>query len=754
MRHLITAVSLLSAAAITAPTTFAAEWYEQMQLGPAWNYTFGATINGKKDEIAALKGVLVDMGDNNRALFDTETLRVVTAYKGNVHWAGTPWTGAHGSLIKLQNEQSLFTTVGGPGWADSAGKLDDKRPMPGYGNLPYAKYRGYFREGKKIIFAYEVLGAPVYESFEMNGDTFVRQFQIAPHKDALTFVVADDTGPFEVKNGINARGKSGLSVAVANKAGGPTLGASQNRLLAKINASGSPVTFTVTYTKNGDAKPAEPVDLASHTKGGEGLWKQEITLSGEVSADKKSPWVTDTLKLPTDNPWKANLRFSGFDFIDEDTAAICTWTGDVWTVKGLKGDWSKLVWKRFASGLFEPLGLKVVKGVIYVHGRDQITKLIDSNGDGEADRYESFFREYIVSKNFHEFDFELQTDKAGNFYTAKASPVRPGGRGFDQIFPHHGTLMKISADGSKYQILATGLRAPGGLAVGPNGEITTGENEGTWQPCCKINYFIPGKNPVFLGTEDSRHDVKDPMLEPLCYLPMSVDNSGASQVWVPPGVKWGLKPNELIHLSYGQSSLFRVLPDPAADGTLQGGVVKLPIKLQSSAMRARFNTDGSLYVCGLRGWQTNAAQETAFQRIRFNQGAEVIQPDKVEMTAKGVRIHFEMPVDQELAKDVKSYSAERYNYVRGPMYGGGEYSVDHPDKAAEKLALEKEEQNHHAADKIVIKEARVSGDRQTIELDLEGHKPSQQLVVNWQLEDGKGQPVEGSYWGTYRKPVK
>src|SRR5690606_25171506 len=165
------------------------------------------------------------------------------------------------------------------------------------------------------------------------------------------------------------------------------------------------------------------------------------------------------------------------------------------------GDFSKLSWKRFASGLFEPLGVKVVDGVIYVHGRDQISKLHDLNKDGEADHYEVFFNGVAVSPNFHEFAFDLQTDQDGNFYFSKASPVRPGGRGFDTIFPHHGIVGKISPDGSEMEILATGLRAPGGLGVGPNGEITTGENEGSWQPRCKLNFIPPGKAPAFFGTE-------------------------------------------------------------------------------------------------------------------------------------------------------------------------------------------------------------------------------------------------------------
>ena len=259
---------------------------------------------------------------------------------------------------------------------------------------------------------------------------------------------------------------------------------------------------------------------------------------------------------------------------------------------------------------------------------------------------------------------------------------------------------------------------------------------------------------MFLGTEDSRHDVKKDLHEPLCYLPMEVDNSGGSQVWVPEGTtNFGLKPGELIHLSYGQSSLYRVLPSPAADGTMQGGVVKIPVSLQSSAMRARFAKDGSLFVCGLRGWQTNAASETAFQRIRYNKGVTISIPDKVEYTSKGVRIHFEKSLDAELAKDPESYSAERWNYVRSKQYGSGEFSVDKPDRAAEKAAEEKETRprNH---DTVKITEVRLGKDGQSVELDLEGHKPSMQLKLSWDLEDSSGGVLKGDYYGTYRKPGK
>ena len=72
------------------------------------------------------------------------------------------------------------------------------------------------------------------------------------------------------------------------------------------------------------------------------------------------------------------MRVSGFDFLpDGHRAAVCTWDGDVWSVGGLDRPAEGLTWQRIASGLFQPLGLKIVAGQIYVACRDQIVRLHD-----------------------------------------------------------------------------------------------------------------------------------------------------------------------------------------------------------------------------------------------------------------------------------------------------------------------------------------------------------------------------------------
>ena len=71
--------------------------------------------------------------------------------------------------------------------------------------------------------------------------------------------------------------------------------------------------------------------------------------------------------------------------------------GDVWHVDGLDASLNNVRWRRMASGLHHALGLVVADRSVYVLGRDQITRLVDLNGDGEADFYECFSNAYLTS---------------------------------------------------------------------------------------------------------------------------------------------------------------------------------------------------------------------------------------------------------------------------------------------------------------------------------------------------------------------
>ena len=268
------------------------------------------------------------------------------------------------------------------------------------------------------------------------------------------------------------------------------------------------------------------------------------------------PFAVDLLPVPQSNPWLCQLRLSGFDFLaDGRRAAVCTWDGDVWLVDGVDRPEKGLAWRRIASGLFQPLGLKTVADAIYVCCRDQIVRLRDLNGDGETDFYENFNNDHQVTEHFHEFAMDLQTDAEGNFYYAKAAR-----HGLPALVPHHGTLLKVSRDGSRTEILATGFRAPNGVCLNPDGTFFLSDQEGFWTPKNRINWV---KRNGFYGNMWGYTDVTDPsdsaMEQPVCWLTNAFDRSPAQLLWVDTeNPAWKPLAGSLLCLSYGYGKIFVV----------------------------------------------------------------------------------------------------------------------------------------------------------------------------------------------------
>src|SRR6185295_5646444 len=110
-----------------------------------------------------------------------------------------------------------------------------------------------------------------------------------------------------------------------------------------------------------------------------------------------------------DNPSKALMFISGLDFFDNGDAADCTLHGDVWIVRGIDDKLDKVTWQRFATGLYQPMGLKIVDNKVHVMCRDQLMILHDVNGNGEADNYECFNNACNTSAGAHDYSANLET---------------------------------------------------------------------------------------------------------------------------------------------------------------------------------------------------------------------------------------------------------------------------------------------------------------------------------------------------------
>ncbi len=703
----------------------------------------GAKFPGKND---ANKGIAIRLGTNAAMCFDQDLLRWSAGWTGGfVSAKGVTFDGSHGGHPELVGEQQFGLRVQ-PGWADASGSFKDPRKEP-YGPLPRAwgRVSSLQVHGMEVTLSYEVLGTPIKERAEVverDGVTaFVRNLSLGKNPKELLAAVCEVDGAKGSVEGnqatLTAANGQVTTVVLSGAPKGAKLElADGSRVLLRLPAGAGGGAFKLAIARTEAALAGKVAALAQGAprfndagKPGKAHWAEPVVMVGELakSSTPDGAYVQDILTAPVPNPWNRRVRFGGLDFFaDGKRAALSTWDGDVWIVSGIDDTLEKLTWKRFASGGFETLGLKIVDDVIYTSGRDQLTRYRDLDGDGSCDIYETFNDDITSSPGFHEFTFDLHTDKDGNFYMAKAGPVKGGGRGFGggggngEISAHAGCLMKVDKYGHKLEVVATGLRAPTGIGVGPNGELTTGDNEGTWVPMCPINWVKPGG---FYGVEDLAHgkDVKT-FTQPLCWLAKSWDNSGGGQAWVT-STKWGPFSGELLHCSYGQSTIYLVLKE-FIGGQPQGGVVKIPVKLTSSAMRPRFNpVDGQLYNAGLRGWQSNAAKEGGLDRIRYT-GKPVVSVAKLNVTKAGVALTFTQPLDKAAAEDVQNYSGERWNYQRTSNYGSPEFSVENPDKKGH--------------DKLDITAAKLSADGKTVLLAITALKPVNQQLLKFRLKTAAG----------------
>lgn len=431
----------------------------------------------------------------------------------------------------------------------------------------------------------------------------------------------------------------------------------------------------------------QPQDLQQQIDtGGGARWPEVVTTVPVMGADT-GPFAIDVLSTPVANPWLARIRLTGQDFLsDGDRVAVCSWDGDVWMVSGLKTlngtAPPKLKWQRIASGLFQPLGVKVLDDDVYVTCRDQLVILRDSDGDGETDFYECFNNDHQVTEHFHEFAMGLQRDEAGNFYYAKSARHAK-----TALVPHHGTLLRIPPDGSRTDIVANGFRAANGVCLNPDGSFIVTDQEGHWNPKNRINWVREGG---FYGNMFGYHDVTDDsddaMQQPLCWITNEFDRSPAELMWIH-NKAWGPLNGTLLNLSYGYGKVY-VVPHEEVAGQMQGGMCQLPIpQFPTGIARGRISDhDNGLYLSGMFAWgSSQQAQEGGFYRLRYT-GKQSNMPVGLNAAGKELKITFTDPLDQTAAADVQSYAVKVWSLKRTANYGSKHYDERSIDVAVAELS--------------------------------------------------------------------
>lgn len=693
--------------------------YLRMNYGSSLTYSYQVNKERNPNWNIAYKGIAqrLDKGEGgvtkgkNWMIFDKDTMRVAAAWEGKfIDWRSIMFDGSHGTHPKISGD-ILFTMPNMPAWAKpGTDSFKDTRfkayDSIHYGPLPkdWARFKGRYVYGDRSVFSYTVGDAEILESFKLvDEDTYSRIINLKSGSKTLYHRIAPES-----VNVVISQSEASLS----RKDGYHLLTVPPGRELSlQIFISKKSV-----EALNELANKTTVENLTKLTKGGPSQWP-EIVETKVKKGNDNSPYAVDEITVPYKNPWNSWMRIGGFDFFkNADSGAICTWDGDVWTFSGLSS--GHLTWKRMASGLFQPLGLKIVNEKIYVTCRDQIAIINDLNNDGEADYVECFNGDQQVTDHFHEFAMGLQRDKDGNFYYAKSARHAK-----KALVPQHGTLMKVSKDGSSTEIIANGFRAANGVCLNPDGTFFVTDQEGHWTPKNRINHVIPNaQNPKFYGNYMGYHDksAKDSeMDEPLVWLTQKYDRSPAELLWVNSD-KWGPVKNSLINLSYGFGRIY-VVPHEKANNTLQGGVSALRIPdMPTGTMRGRFHpVDGQLYTAGLFAWASSRQEKAGgFWRIRYT-GKVVMQPTVLNVTKKGIKITFSDKLSS--TQDFTKLSISTWHIKRTKNYGS----------------------KHINQSQLKVKMTKVLPDQKSIFIEVEGMKVTRgmEILGSIRSENGKVFPI-------------
>ena len=407
-------------------------------------------------------------------------------------------------------------------------------------------------------------------------------------------------------------------------------------------------------------------------------------------------------------------QVTGMDWLPDGRLAISTWGGDresvlgeVYLVDGVTGntDPSKVTYKKIATELQEPMGLKYVDGTIYVSEKDGLTALVDANGDEVADEHRTIAT-WPFGGNYHEFAFGLLYEK-GYFYVTTGIAMVPGGATADpQPVPNRGSTLKINRSTGEVSYVAGGLRTPNGLGWGPGGDLYVTDNQGMYVPTSKLVRIKQGAFYNHHTNPDGPYD-DQPVTEPVLWLPHGeISNSPSNPLMLPNGVFKG----QMVFGDVTYGGLQRAYLEQVG-GEYQGAVFRMTQGLESGVSRISLGPDGAIYTGGI-GWEGNWGQagklKYGLQKLSFDQ-ARTFDIHSMHAIDGGFEITYTQPLSDETAQDLAAkYNAEQWRYVATPQYGGPK--IDQQD--------------------LEVTSATLSEDRTKVTLKLAGLKPGHVVYVH------------------------
>ncbi len=434
--------------------------------------------------------------------------------------------------------------------------------------------------------------------------------------------------------------------------------------------------------------------------------------SQPVVTAQESPKEEDFSKIiKISAPENALLEVGGLAVMPDGNLGVATRRGDVFVVENPTS--ARPYFRRFASGLHEVLGLAYQDGAFYCAQRGELTELVDTDMDGQADVFETVYS-WPLSGHYHEYSFGPKVAPDGSFFVSGnvAFGNEEWWRGESRV-PWRGWIMRISPDGAM-EPWATGMRSPAGLGM-IDGELFYTENQGDWMGSGGIWHIEKGvfsghpaglrwtdrpESPLDLRTEqlyaqvDQRQirneagnyvkpenrvdedyktmfEVKEefPTLRtPAVWLPHGILGISNSELVKIPAGTFGPFTGQLLVGDQGQSKIMRVVMEKVK-GEYQGVAFDFRQGFRSGVLRMAWAPDGSLFVGETnRGWGSAGEANEGLQRLVWS-GRVPFEMRNVRAMPDGFEVEFTQPVDPKSAEDLASYEVESFTYKYQPVYG-------------------------------------------------------------------------------------
>ena len=400
-------------------------------------------------------------------------------------------------------------------------------------------------------------------------------------------------------------------------------------------------------------------------------------------------------------------KVGGIDFKEDGRMVVSTWDaeGAVYLVDNVQtGDTTQMTVKRIAFGLAEPLGVKVVGDTIYVMQKQEMTRLIDTNGDDIIDEYQTLCNDWLVSANFHEFGFGLAY-KDGYFYATLATAINPGGASTQPQIKDRGKVIKVNKNTGEMTFIASGLRTPNGIGIGYKGDIYVADNQGDWLPSSKIVHVREGawfgsRSVDPEGSKDKKEDL------PVVWLPQDeIGNSPST----PLSIDLGPYKGQMIHGEVTHGGVKRVFVEEV-NGQQQGCVFRFIQGLEAGVNRLAWGPNGDLYAGGIGNpgnWSQSSKLHYGLQRLVYND-KPTFEMLAVRAKSNGMEIEFTEPLQSGDGWSSEFYDVKQWYYKPTIDYGG--------PKLDER--------------KMPIRSVTVSDDRKKVFLQIDGLKDNHVVYIH------------------------